>query len=203
MNDAARPRRLPANARPTHRLPSVGKTGRPVIMLATHQPMETLPGQHHPRIEDEHDADDKGLELTGHGPQRPGLRRTPKYNLVAIMRSRFRNVNDFPRGSSQNSSNRRLAALTQVGIITAEIGLGLRYIALVHIIGHACLRTLQLLRAPTLLQDYHLLENAISPRQINWRSRPGANSRCFRGPRFQGWIGGRLLPRRTRCSRSG
>src|SRR2546425_4003263 len=53
------------------------------------------------------------------------------------------------------------ASLTQVGIITAEIGLGLRYIALIHIIGHACLRTLQLLRAPALLQDYHLLENAI------------------------------------------
>ena len=34
---------------------------RPVIILATHQPMETLPGQHHPRIEDEHAADDKGL----------------------------------------------------------------------------------------------------------------------------------------------
>jgi NAD(P)H-quinone oxidoreductase subunit 5 len=53
------------------------------------------------------------------------------------------------------------ASLTQVGIITAEIGLGLRYIPLIHIIGHACLRTLQLVRAPTLLHDYHLLENAI------------------------------------------
>jgi NAD(P)H-quinone oxidoreductase subunit 5 len=53
------------------------------------------------------------------------------------------------------------ASLTQVGIITAEIGLGFRYVALVHIIGHACLRTLQLVRAPTLLHDYHSLENAI------------------------------------------
>jgi NAD(P)H-quinone oxidoreductase subunit 5 len=53
------------------------------------------------------------------------------------------------------------ASLTQVGIIVAEIGLGFRYIALIHIIGHACLRTLQLLRAPTLLHDYHTLENAI------------------------------------------
>jgi NADH:ubiquinone oxidoreductase subunit 5 (subunit L)/multisubunit Na+/H+ antiporter MnhA subunit len=53
------------------------------------------------------------------------------------------------------------ASLTQVGIIVAEIGFGLRYIALIHIIGHACLRTLQLLRAPTLLHDYHTLENAI------------------------------------------
>jgi NAD(P)H-quinone oxidoreductase subunit 5 len=53
------------------------------------------------------------------------------------------------------------ASLTQVGIITAEIGLGLRYIPLIHIIGHACLRTLQLLRSPSLLHDYHLLENAV------------------------------------------
>lgn len=53
------------------------------------------------------------------------------------------------------------ASLTQVGIITAEIGLGLRYIPLIHIIGHACLRTLQLLRAPSLLHDYHMLEDAV------------------------------------------
>jgi len=53
------------------------------------------------------------------------------------------------------------ASLTQVGIIVAEIGCGLRYIALIHIIGHACLRTLQLLRSPSLLHDYHNLENAI------------------------------------------
>lgn len=53
------------------------------------------------------------------------------------------------------------ASLTQVGLITAEIGLGLRYIPLIHIIGHACLRTLQLLRAPSLLHDYHVLENAV------------------------------------------
>jgi NADH-quinone oxidoreductase subunit L len=57
------------------------------------------------------------------------------------------------------------ASLTQVGIIVAEIGLGLRYIALVHILGHAFLRTLQFLRAPTLLHDYHALESAIGADQ--------------------------------------
>ena len=56
------------------------------------------------------------------------------------------------------------ASLTQVGLIVAEIGLGLRYVALVHLLGHACLRTLQFLRAPTLLQDYRQLENAIGAR---------------------------------------
>jgi NAD(P)H-quinone oxidoreductase subunit 5 len=56
------------------------------------------------------------------------------------------------------------ASLTQVGIIVAEIGFGLRYLALIHILGHACLRTLQFLRAPTILHDYRVLENAIGER---------------------------------------
>jgi len=53
------------------------------------------------------------------------------------------------------------ASLAQVGLIVAETGLGLRYVALAHLLGNACLRTLQFIRAPTLLHDYHLLENAI------------------------------------------
>ncbi|MBN9118556.1 MAG: hypothetical protein J0I06_05245, partial [Planctomycetes bacterium] len=61
------------------------------------------------------------------------------------------------------------ASLAQVGIIVAEVGLGrweplLWYVALVHLVGHACMRTLQFLRAPTLLQDYRHLENAIGAR---------------------------------------
>ncbi len=59
------------------------------------------------------------------------------------------------------------ASLTQVGIIVAEIGLGLRYLALIHMIGHACLRTLQLLRAPSMLRDHKQLENAIG-RRLTW-----------------------------------
>ncbi|HTN74328.1 MAG TPA: proton-conducting transporter membrane subunit, partial [Pirellulaceae bacterium] len=53
------------------------------------------------------------------------------------------------------------ASLTQVGIIVAEIGLGLEYLALIHILGHASLRTLQFLRAPSILHDIHTMENAI------------------------------------------
>lgn len=53
------------------------------------------------------------------------------------------------------------ASVTQVGIIVAEIGLGFRYVALVHILGHACMRTLQFLRAPSFLLDYRRMENAI------------------------------------------
>jgi NAD(P)H-quinone oxidoreductase subunit 5 len=56
------------------------------------------------------------------------------------------------------------AALIQVGLIVAEIGLGFRWLALAHLIGHASLRTLQFLRAPMLLADYRVLENAIGDR---------------------------------------
>lgn len=68
------------------------------------------------------------------------------------------------RVQSDIKSSLAFASVTQVGIIVAEIGLGLYYFALIHIIGHACLRTLQLLRAPTLLRDYATLENAIGGR---------------------------------------
>jgi len=64
------------------------------------------------------------------------------------------------------------ASLTQVGLIVAEIGCGLRYIPLIHMIGHACLRTLQLLRAPSLLHDYHTLENAIGMHHSEQESEP-------------------------------
>jgi NADH-quinone oxidoreductase subunit L len=81
------------------------------------------------------------------------------------------------RAQTDIKSALSFASVTQVGIIVAEIGFGLRYIALIHIIGHASLRTLQFLRAPMLLQDYRTLENAIGARL----------------PRITGWWG-RWLP---------
>ncbi len=62
------------------------------------------------------------------------------------------------------------ASLVQVSIITIEIGCGLRYIPLIHIIGHACVRTLQLVRAPSLLKDLNALENALGDHLL---ARPG------------------------------
>ena len=58
-------------------------------------------------------------------------------------------------------SSLSFASLTQVGFIVAEIGFGLRYLALIHILGHACFRTLQFVRAPSLLYDFNTMENAI------------------------------------------
>jgi NAD(P)H-quinone oxidoreductase subunit 5 len=76
------------------------------------------------------------------------------------------------------------AALSQVGLIVAEIGLGWHYVALIHLLGHACLRTLQFIRAPTLLHDYHLLENALG------RHLPRAGGPWNRvpWPRLRDWL---------------
>ncbi len=52
------------------------------------------------------------------------------------------------------------AAMTQLGIIFAEIGLGFPRLALAHMIGHAVIRTLQFLRSPSMLQDYHRVHAA-------------------------------------------
>lgn len=80
------------------------------------------------------------------------------------------------------------ASQTQLGLIVAEIGalawisprLGcpkLLYIPLIHILGHGCFRTLQFVRAPTLLHDYRVLENAIGGRLTMGKS-------SWIGPRF-------------------
>ena len=67
--------------------------------------------------------------------------------------------NDFSQTDIKSALS--FASLTQVGIIVAEIGLGFRYLPLFHLLGHACMRTLQFVRAPSLLQDYRTLEDAI------------------------------------------
>ncbi|MCA9062463.1 MAG: oxidoreductase [Planctomycetaceae bacterium] len=89
--------------------------------------------------------------------------------IVGLMTAVFAAVT--ARAQTDIKSSLAFASLTQVGIIIAEIGLGFRYLALVHIIGHACLRTLQLLRAPSLLQDYNTIENAIGSRMPERKSR--------------------------------
>jgi NADH:ubiquinone oxidoreductase subunit 5 (subunit L)/multisubunit Na+/H+ antiporter MnhA subunit len=53
------------------------------------------------------------------------------------------------------------ASLTQVAIVVMEIGLGLRYLALVHLLGNACYRTLQFVRAPNVMRDHKQLVNSL------------------------------------------
>ncbi len=52
------------------------------------------------------------------------------------------------------------AAMTQLGVIFMEIGFGFPRLALAHIVGHAVVRTLQFLRAPSMLHDYHRVHAA-------------------------------------------
>lgn len=52
------------------------------------------------------------------------------------------------------------ASLSQVGVIFVEIGAGLTWLPVMHILGHAMVRTLQFLRAPSTLHDFHQLRAA-------------------------------------------
>jgi NAD(P)H-quinone oxidoreductase subunit 5 len=65
------------------------------------------------------------------------------------------------RASADAKTSLAFASLTQVGIIFAEIGIGWRSFAMAHILGHAVVRTLQFLRAPSMLHDYHRMHSAI------------------------------------------
>jgi len=93
----------------------------------------------------------------------PLLDSSPLLSTVVALVGVTTAVFAYLAGSVQTDIKSALsfASLSQVGIIVTEIGLGFRYVALIHILGHACLRTLQFVRAPTLLHDYHTMENAI------------------------------------------
>jgi len=65
------------------------------------------------------------------------------------------------RASADAKTSLAYATLTQVGIIFIEIGLGWRWLALAHILGNATVRTMQYLRAPSMLHDYHQMQSAV------------------------------------------
>lgn len=65
------------------------------------------------------------------------------------------------RASADAKTSLAYASLAQVGVIFVEIGLGWKWIAVAHILGHATVRTLQFLRAPSMLHDFHQMHSAI------------------------------------------
>lgn len=65
------------------------------------------------------------------------------------------------RASADAKTSLAYASLAQVGVVFVEIGLGWKWIAVAHILGHATVRTLQFLRAPSMLHDYHQMHAAI------------------------------------------
>lgn len=65
------------------------------------------------------------------------------------------------RASADAKTSLAYASLTQVGVVFMEIGFGWKWIAVFHILGHAMVRTLQFLRAPSMLHDYHRIQSAV------------------------------------------
>jgi NAD(P)H-quinone oxidoreductase subunit 5 len=65
------------------------------------------------------------------------------------------------RASADAKTSLAYASLTQVGVMFVEIGIGWTTIAVAHILGHAMVRTMQFLRAPSMLHDYHQMNSAI------------------------------------------
>jgi len=65
------------------------------------------------------------------------------------------------RASADAKTSLAYATLTQVGVVFIEIGLGWRSLAVAHILGNATVRTMQYLRAPSMLHDYHQMHSAI------------------------------------------
>ncbi|NBW96968.1 MAG: hypothetical protein EBR28_09615 [Planctomycetia bacterium] len=110
------------------------------------------------------------------------------------------------------------ASMAQASLILVEIGLGWRVVPLVHVVGHAILRSLQILRSPSALHDRHELEAAIgghpdlggwSP--VSWLPAPAraavyriALERGFEEPFVMGLVGPviRLLERLAGAERA-
>jgi NAD(P)H-quinone oxidoreductase subunit 5 len=65
------------------------------------------------------------------------------------------------RASADAKTSLAYASLTQVGVTFVEIGIGWTSVAVVHILGHATVRTMQFLRASSMLHDYHQMHSAI------------------------------------------
>ncbi len=58
------------------------------------------------------------------------------------------------RASTDAKTSLAYAGMAQVGLIFVEIGLGFPRLAVLHLVGHAVVRTLQFLRAPSMLRDF-------------------------------------------------
>ncbi|KIG18678.1 NADH-ubiquinone oxidoreductase chain L [Enhygromyxa salina] len=59
------------------------------------------------------------------------------------------------------------ASATQIGIVFVWIALDLRWLALIHLLGHISLRTFQLLRAPAVLDDRHRRDAALGGQRLH------------------------------------
>jgi NADH-quinone oxidoreductase subunit L len=79
--------------------------------------------------------------------------------MIGLMTTTIGNLSG--RTQSDVKSKIAFGVIGQVGLIFIEISLGFYHIAMFHIWGHAVLRTLQLLRAPSTLDDILNVENKL------------------------------------------
>jgi NADH:ubiquinone oxidoreductase subunit 5 (subunit L)/multisubunit Na+/H+ antiporter MnhA subunit len=94
------------------------------------------------------------------------------------------------RTQSDVKSSLAHATMTQVGLIFVEIGLGFFDLALLHLTSHALLRAVQLLRAPSALQDLGRIHAAVG------RALPtGAHYESLLPERLRAWLFGLALAR--------
>jgi NADH-quinone oxidoreductase subunit L len=76
------------------------------------------------------------------------------------------------------------ASMSQVGLIFVEIGLGLYWLAVIHIFGHMAVRTLQILRAPSVLAEFHGIERSLG----TMMPRTGGHFQLLVPVRAQTWL---------------
>jgi NADH:ubiquinone oxidoreductase subunit 5 (subunit L)/multisubunit Na+/H+ antiporter MnhA subunit len=84
-----------------------------------------------------------------------------RWAVIAVGATTALHATFVGRVQSDIKSALAYASMTQLGLIFVEIGLGLPLLALIHTVGHASIRSLQILRSPSLLHDHHHLEQAM------------------------------------------
>jgi NAD(P)H-quinone oxidoreductase subunit 5 len=88
------------------------------------------------------------------------------------------------RASADAKTSLAYASLTQVGVVFVEIGIGWTWVPVIHTLGHATVRTLQFLRAPSMLHDYHQMHSAAGGELTP----TGRHLQEFFPERFQLWL---------------
>jgi NAD(P)H-quinone oxidoreductase subunit 5 len=92
----------------------------------------------------------------------PLLQASPKaaWFLVALGLATAVHGTIVGRACADAKTSLAYASLAQLGLIFAEAGMGWSTLALLHIMGHGATRTLQFLRAPSMLHDFHQMHAA-------------------------------------------